>query len=269
MKTKMPQLGELQENFLGAIRGQSSTFIGEINPIASLSPTDCIEIYSKGYVARLTEALGETFEATWWVLGDDDFFELADQYIRANPSEAFDLSEYGSDFPDFLASLKQNDEISFLQDLGRFEWAFKNIFHKRNLQPLKVGWPAGVEKIGLTLSDSATLLTSRFSVYEIWKRRAQPIETVGEVDWSQPEHLILFKKDSQVNVRTLAADEFLVIRHLSNGQTLEASIEALMAEYKGITPERVQSIFAVISTLGVFSVESHEVMTPSGKKPSD
>ena len=269
MKTKMRQLGELQENFLDAIKGGRSPFSEAINPIASLTPTECIEIYSKGYFARLTEALGETFEATWWVLGDEDFFELAGQYIKTNPSEVFDLSEYGFGFPDFLASLKQNDEISFLQDLAKFEWAFKNIFHKQNLQSPMVGWPAGAESTKLILSDSAMLLTSRFSVYEIWKRRAHPIETVGEVDWSQPEHLVLFKKDSQVNVRILEADELLVMRHLSNGQTLEASIEALIAEYKEITPERVQSIFATISTLGIFSIETNEMIKPSNRKPND
>ena len=270
LKTKTLQLNDLQEKFLDAIRSDSSTLSHEIDPIASLTPKECVEIYSKGYLARLIESLGETFEATWWVLGDEDFFELAGQYIRANHSEVFDLSEYGSDFPEFLASLKQNDEISFLQDLGRFEWAFKNIFHKRNLESLKVAWPTGTGSAKLVLSDSATLLASRFSAYEIWRRRTQAIETVGEVDWSQPEHLILFKNDSQVNVRILSADEFLVMRHLSNGQTVEASIEALIAEYKEITPERVQSIFSTIAALGVFSVDPGENSSvPSNRESND
>ncbi len=258
MKAKIHNLGEIQERFLEAIRADVSRFSGEVEPIASLTPKECVEIYSKGYVARLIETLGETFEATWWVLGDEDFFELAAQYIKTHPSQVFDLSEYGSEFPDFLATIKQNDEISFLQDLATFEWSFKNIFHKRNLKTSQIDWSARAKDTRLVFSDSAILLANRFSVYEIWKRRTQPIETVGEIDWSKPEHLVLFKNNSQVNIRILAADEFLVMRHLSNGQTLEASIEALIADYKELTPERVQSIFSTVSGLGVFFVESND-----------
>ncbi len=189
------------------------------------------------------------------MLGDEDFFALTTQYINENVSEEFDLSDYGVGFPGFLATLRRNDEIPFLQDLGKFEWAFKNIFHKQNLDFRQLEWSSGIENARLILSDSAELLTGRFSIYEIWKRRSQSIETLNEVDWSEAEHLILFKANSQVNIRKFSSDEFMVIKNLASGKTLENSIEVLMAEHKDISPERVQSIFTTISTLGFFSRE--------------
>ncbi len=260
MKTRSFRLSELQDAFLAEIRGSDSGFSLKINPISSLAPKECIDIYSKGYFARLTEALGETFESIWWVLGDEDFFELTTQYIKENVSEEFDLSDYGEGFPDFLASLRRNSEIPFLQDLGRFEWAFKNIFHKRSRDFRQVEWSSGIENARLILSDSAVLLTSRFSVYEIWKRRAQPIETLNDVDWSRAEHLVLFKANSQVNIRIVASDAFMVIRDLASGKTLESSIDGLITDYKDISPDRVQSIFATVSTLGIFSIEEERII---------
>lgn len=258
MSIKNQQLNEIQEDFLTAIRGEPSSFNNSVEPISTLSAENCIDIYARGYVARLTDTLGETFEATWWILGDEDFFELARQYIKKNPSKFFDLSEYGAGFPDFLASFKQAEEISFLHDLAKFEWTFKEIFHKRNMSTSVVDWSKSMsrgENAKFTLSSSVSLISSLFSTYEIWKVRSQPIENFGNMDWSKPEFLLVFKQNSQVFVHSLKPEEFLVVKQLAEGQTLGAAIEALVVEYKDVTPEQIQDVFLTISGLGVLTAE--------------
>src|SRR5687768_3042109 len=69
-----------------------------------LSLQEALGVYSNGYVARLTEALGEIFEGVWWVLGDSGFFEMCKRYIAATPSKSYNLSDYGDGFPAFLST---------------------------------------------------------------------------------------------------------------------------------------------------------------------
>ena len=70
-----------------------------------LTAAEAVEVYRGGYPARLTEALGETYEICWRVLGDEAFFAAAHDYIARAPSRTHNLSDYGADFPEFLESL--------------------------------------------------------------------------------------------------------------------------------------------------------------------
>lgn len=251
------RLNFIQEQFVNAIRGCDNSLSESITPIAQLSTEACLNIYRRGYGARLTEALSDTFEATWWVLGDEDFFELCARYIEKTPSHVYDLSDYGADFPEFLSAERQSDEIQFLSDLAKFEWAFKAVFHSANIEKstnedLLNGLS---ESLKLTLSPSVVLINSRFSVYEIWKRRATPITELSSVDLTKPENLLLYKKESQVYVQKLDNDEFLLIQSLGQGHSLEGSIDLLVGQNIGISPSRIQEIFATIGQLNVLSVK--------------
>ena len=95
-------------------------------------------VYQDGYRARLTEALGETFEACWWVLGDDTFFALCASFVRAHPSLDYNLNSYGREFPEYLYNHKLSEEIPFLFDLASFEWSFKKLFECKQHTSLKV-----------------------------------------------------------------------------------------------------------------------------------
>jgi hypothetical protein len=252
------RLNKLQENFLSAIKGErSKDFMDSILPIGSLDKQDCINIYAKGYTARLTEALGETFEATWWVLGDDDFLALCADFISITPSFYFDLSEYGFDFPAFLKLQPQIQEIPFLDDLASFEWAFNTIFHSPNFnfdnQKLLATLSEGVD-FKLTLSKSAFLFESEFPVYEIWKERARPVDSLSHLDFSTHEKLLLYKRNSQVFIRSLTDNEFLVLKTISAEHSLEKSLDAITGTLGDISPERIRELFAFIAEVGVFEI---------------
>jgi hypothetical protein len=258
MDAVSPRLEQIQGEFFKALRGESSILPDLVDPIGLLSREDCIEVYRRGYMARLTEALGETFEACWWVLGDDDFLSLAQAFISQNISQTYDLSDYGFEFPEFLDRSGACDDIPFVAHLARFEWAFKTIFHKKNLPSETVDWQTasfGQGEARFHLAPSALLFHAPFSVYEIWRRREQKIDELNSVDWSSEENLILFKRDSQVYVKRLDSTTFALMESLASGMNLENSIEKRFAEIgSGLTPETVQSSFTLIAQLGVFSL---------------
>ncbi len=63
-----------------SVRAEESSIhpllLKEIVPGGSLSAKAALDVYRTGHIVRLTEALGETFEAVWWVAGDTHFFRL-------------------------------------------------------------------------------------------------------------------------------------------------------------------------------------------------
>jgi len=250
------RLNCLQERFLSAIKKESDSFLADITPASELSPTECVEIYSRGYAARLTEALGETFEATWWVLGDEEFFSLCQMYIQRTPSFHYDLSDYGTDFTDFLGKTNQSAEIPFLVELAKFELLFKRIFHKANLMS-----QAGIcssatslnDKLKLTLSPSASLLESQYPVYTIWKNRTESLECINSIDLSKAENLLMYKQNSQVFVRCLERDEFVLMAALAQQKSLNEALDGLLQANLETSPERIQEIFSTVARLGVFS----------------
>lgn len=250
------RLRNLQESFLSAILTSESSFLSDISPISQLSPAECLEIYSRGYVARLTEAIGETYEATWWVLGDDDFFLLCSNYIKCTPSNFYDLSEYGDGFLNFLAKQNQAVEIPFLVDLARFELAFKDIFHKGNVTTPAIDWANATNRgdsFRLNISPSALLMESRFPIYTIWRSRSESVERLASVDLAKAENLLMYKQNSQVFVRILDGDEFALMSALAQQKPLGDALDCLMQVRPDATPERVQAVFSTVAQLGVFS----------------
>jgi len=245
------RLSEIQELFFSALRDEPEPFATRIEPIAKLSPQECIRIYSRGYSVRLTDALGETFDATWWILGDEDFFKLSGKYIYSTVSHCYDLSDYGYDFPKFLSRQALAAETPFLPDLARFEWLFKEIFHKPNVKNEIDGGIGFAENSRFIPSSSAKLLSSRYPIYDIWKLRSGPIEELSKIDLSTSQNLLIYKQESQVRVRMLDADEYIFMRALFNGNSISATLDIALEASPNITPDRIRQIFSDIAQAGV------------------
>lgn len=249
--TRPTPLSEIQNIFFDAIKSRSSNIFSHIVPIHNMSERACLEIYSRGYTARLTESLGETFAATWWVLGDTEFFKLTKEYIMQTPSTNYDLSTYGEKFSTFLST--KFVDIPFLGDLARFEWLFQEIFHKPNIIEGTSAFlqRLSASKMDLMLSPSCVLFQSPYSIYEIWGLRKQPIDSLAELEINRPQSVLLFKKSSKIMVQRLQNDECLTIEALIRTGDIAATIEILSEKHPQTDSQRIQSIFKLIAELNV------------------
>src|SRR4051812_17487252 len=93
-----------QKIFLDAILGSEvdDNLLANIKPAGSLSNLEALNVYRGDYTARMLEALGKNYEATWVLLGDEEFMDAATRYIKLNPSTYTNLTTYGESFPNFL-----------------------------------------------------------------------------------------------------------------------------------------------------------------------
>jgi len=228
--------------------------LNEIIAGGSLTSDTALEVYRTGHIVRLTEALGETFEAVWWVAGDTDYFRLAKEFLLSHPSVSYNLSDFGKSFPAFLAERQPFSDLPFLADLARFEWVFKEVFHlppHTSLTPDQFQQQELSGNLHLSFGPSVRLFQSPYSVYEIWKLRGTVQESPPEEDWKKPQWLLCYKYQQQVYVKHLSEPEYLLLDHLCSDLSIEKSLARTLQDYPDLATTTVSSFFSLIKHAGI------------------
>ncbi len=124
----MSSLLELQRNMRTVLLADSDTppsaVIGGAFDAAAR-----LRIYRNNVLGNLTGALRLTFLAVERLVGADFFAAAAARFISAAPPASADLYEYGAAFPSFLATFEPAQNIAYLPDVARLEWAVSQALH--------------------------------------------------------------------------------------------------------------------------------------------
>lgn len=111
-------LRKLQENW------QQGVFDEQTDPIMPyiINPEDRAMIYIDSYRSRLIEALEKTFLLLLDKMGEDDFCDLALEYIDAYPSEYYSLAKFGQNVSAYLKR-KNNSKLA---EIAEIDWAISH-----------------------------------------------------------------------------------------------------------------------------------------------
>lgn len=93
-----------------------------------LSTQARLSIYASAYGIRLHQALETDHEMTASYLGDEQFEELTESYIRRHPSTVKSLRDFGQALPDFLRRESPYDQLPILAELTGFERLMLDVF---------------------------------------------------------------------------------------------------------------------------------------------
>lgn len=196
-------------------------------PAGKLTEEGAFAVYQRGYVARLTDMLGETFENVWKVLGDDDFFRIAEDFIRATPSQSYNLSHYSEKFIEFLRTHELSAEFTFLPDLARVAWLKKELFDVATEQGL--GGPEVLQLLEqnkpANFVSSMRMVKSEYTIHDLWS--ALSIGSAAPEEWNEPQFLVLYKSDSQVYLKPLNALCYETLEAIADGKGLLTACEKL------------------------------------------
>lgn len=241
----------LQKQFCQAIinpEKKSSFLMENIRPSLKLKKEDALLIYRRDYEARLTDALGEKFEAVWAVLGDDQFFSTCLEYINETPSNSFDLGEYGQTFPHFLE--KKNDfGFPFFKDLADFELLMSSIFHspiEKALDFKEILQIEGLEKGRFEFINGVALFESCYDIYTIWSLKNEPQEK-SMPKWNTPCYLALYQSVHGVKVKSFSKGSFFVLKNLIEEKSIEESINKALEKEIDLTPDEMTELFNFLS----------------------
>ena len=240
----------LQQQFTHSAIGEAdSDFVATVYGGGKLSSEEAVEVYRAGYSARMSEALGETFEACWRMLGDEDFLGACRVYARSVPSQSPNLSDYGAEFPEFLLARFKKD-APFIGDLARLEWCFKDLFHAKahaGLTPANLSVAVKNNSI-LIFGSAVKYLSFKHSVHGLWKRDRSDDTPLSRSDWEGRQQVLLYKSGgTPVFSRILAAPEASAFKSLLDGLRLDDALAAA----EGMNESSARELFSFISEAGL------------------
>lgn len=253
-KKNSSSLLEFQNDFVDAIvnNNEQSRLLENIIPSGTLTDAaSVLSVHRNGYYARLTEVLGETFEGSWFVLGDELFFMLCELYIKGHRSDTYNLSNYGEHFPAFLQTHQDRTQLSFVSELATFEWTFKEMFHRSQHTPIDpqvlqtlVSQPENKLRFG----SAAMLFSSTKAIYNIWElKKSQEVEQISDLEINGPEFLLLYKLENEIFVKKLSQFQYNTLRLIESGLTFSNVLDQIAK----INQQEIIELFSIIGQTGI------------------
>jgi len=259
--TDTGDLSATQRALAAALAGGGDAWPGDllssVVPGGSLDAAAALAVYRSGYLARLTEQLGETYATVWRALGDDGFFELCRDYIAGHPSSSYNLSDYGREFADFLASAPVTAEALFLPELARFELCFHDLFHAaghRAMDSPSLAALGDLTGVRFRFGSAVRLVACERAVFDLFRHREESEPPDFEIERSQ--HVLLYKLDGEVLAREVDAATFVALEAMAEGLAIDEALECAADRDENFGPAEVARLFEMLARCGlVVSVE--------------
>jgi len=232
----MPSLSELQRDFSAAlISGEDERMLAHVIGACELDAARALAVYRNNVFSNYRKALRDDYPAILALVGDKFFDGASDAYTRAHPSRSADLNEFGAGLASFLEQWPPAQQLPYLPDVARLEWAIHLAFNAENTPALDLAGlakvpPHIVPRVRFDLHPSATLVSSAYPVFKIWQ-----ISTTGRnerVDLDcGADRLLVMRRADTVEIEPLTAGEWAALDALARGCDLsDAHTHALAAQ---------------------------------------
>lgn len=251
-----PGLAELQRRLAGVLTrpgvGVEPGLLENVVPGGRLDAAGALGVYRRGYLARLTEQLGEAFASVWRVLGDEDFFATCEGYLADHPSTSYNLSDYGRDFPAFLAASKHADGAPFLAELARFELAFHDLFHAELHQAVDAAELASLsdlDGVRFRLGSAMRLLACESAVYDLFRHRRD--EQPPGIRLDRPQWMLLHRRGGDVIAHELEIAAFRALEAMEGGASVEEALACAVESDPAFGAAEAARLFELLAREGL------------------
>jgi len=230
-----------------------------VTPSATLSSLERIEIYRRGYHARLIECLADDYPVLQHALGEERFEVLCRRYIARHPSSGPSLNYFGRHMADFCRTADL-PEAGFAGDLAALEWAIVLSIHARTAESIgfeDLGqvpaerWPAA--RFQANPSLKILHLAHPVNAYLQAYRRGAPIAPPA----ARPTSVAVYRTGRSVWRLELEPTMVTLVESLANGSTLEAGLAQVQAslahETEQVIAQKVAHCFQHSVSSGLFS----------------
>jgi hypothetical protein len=230
MPTNMSMLLELQRRLRRAVLGGDTAEIVAAIQGDGLDPAARVGIYRHHAFATLGDALQSTFPVVCRLVDKRFFAYAAHEYLREHPPHSRCLVEYGADFADFLARFTPCQQLPYLPDIARFEWALNIAATVREAAPLQAETlaeiPAGkAAYVAFRLQPSLSYFASPWPIDAIWQANKE--DEVPPIDLaSGGTSLEIRRVGETVAWRRLDPGSFAFRTALADGLVLAAAMAA-------------------------------------------
>lgn len=263
----MISLEQLQEHFYTSVFEQgldkhTTSKLGHyINETEGLSSIDHFNIYKGSITASLNRALREIYPVCHRLTGDNFFNAMGKEYMRNTPSRSADLANYGEDYPDFIAGFKQAENLPYLPDVARLEWAWHRAFHAADESGLDL---VALDEVSETdkphivfhLPVSASLMASEFPIQHIWQVNQSDFEGDDRVDLDEGGiKLLVWRQGYTMRIDPLDDIECSILKEVETGHTFDSLCTILSKNEPIPDTENILPVLVQRGWIALFSIE--------------
>src|SRR5205814_7094528 len=170
----MPSLHDLQRRFADALLSPEAAI--DFVAGASTLARDRIAIYRRTICANYRKALAATYPVVKRLTGSSFFHAAVDDFVNERPSRSGDLNIYGQDFGDFLDKYAPAEDLPYLGDVARLEWAIDEAPRAADrsrtpdsvLASLAAARLEHLPSLRLELHPSSRLVHQSYPIIRIW-----------------------------------------------------------------------------------------------------
>ena len=190
-------------------------------------------IYRNNIYRSLAGVLEAAFPTVHNLVGDENFAVLARRFIAAHPPQRPQLFAYGGDFAAFLAGFAPAvEELPFLPDLARVEWAVNEAYFETDAESLNAEQLAGLAPeryagLRLGLHPTVRLIESDWPVWDLWGAEVLPDPGPDSGPGTGPpgkpeggQQVLVRRPESKVDVVMATHGDFAFLGALATGDTL-------------------------------------------------
>ena len=229
----MPDLQTLQNNMTDAILGGDMAHIADELDAGPASATGRFNIFRNNTYMSLTECLKTVFPVTVR-LSDERFFAYAaHEFISNRPPRQAQLSNYGAEFPRFLAGFAPCREFPVIAEMAALEWAIAGSLNEAEEQPapislIKEGGPDG-GRISLRLQPNLRFAMARWPLLGVWAdHKKGNVEIAGPLKRTV-SRVAISRRGEDIQLVELEAPRFAFWRSLARGLPIETAAQRALA----------------------------------------
>lgn len=227
----MLRLRELQTRFANCLFDANADSVLDLVEVEEFSASERIQIYRNNLFISLTDALQAIYPSTQRLVGEGFFKYLANNYIRAHPSQSGNLHDFGQVLAPFIARFESAAAVPYLADVARLEWAQHEVFHAAehpllDLQRLSAVPDELQTELGFRFHPASKLISSRYPVLKIWQACRDEHETSDTISANdEGEQVLIVRQQERIELHRLEDAEYTFLKALEDGYRLGTAYE--------------------------------------------
>ncbi len=180
-----------------------------------------LQIYQNNFQITLTDNLASIFPFTEAFVGEVFLRGVIKEFIASNPPKGAALNAYGSGFADFFQVYEHADDVAYLADLIRLEWA---------VHSLQFAETAYAEMSSFVVNPNIITINSEYPLLNLWLvAQGQLVPEAVHLDQGG-QCVVVVQQYGEIKLHTLSRDENDLIKELGNSSGGGVQIQMLNIE---------------------------------------
>lgn len=196
-----------------------------------------IEVYRNNFRGNLHDTLASAYPVVEQLVGKDFFRHMTRAFIGQRHSRSGNLHQYGAEMASFIASFEPAQELPYLADVAKLEWACHCAYFADDAAMLDVAMlvQIPVERypdLILYVHPACRLVRSRYPIVQIWHAHQPGAPEDFHIDLnSGPCNVLVSRKDDVVQVDDMTDAEAEWLQYIQPEMPLEQATATTLEQH--------------------------------------